>query len=594
MNRFPFACAFFYALSCSALLGQSGQTSTPGTATDPARASMPGFVAVAPNHQYLVLEGGLRDVRSGRRAMHILIDPPADSSLHGSLHQTLAQVHGGERFTAAIWHRGTAQNVTLGLKCFDEDSRIILQKAKRTKPSTGKWQPTRIQVTLPNTCVSVDFWIEVSGPGSISLDDAAWLDSHNHNDLTNPGFEEGWKAWRQGDQNSDAGLLWINDAPFVPWGMNYDRTILAGRDVSLEETPLEKIDRDFREARRIGANSVRLFLQPSAFMPIYGVMDEGRLQFFDQVVWRARKYNLRIDVTGLSQIVVADLPEWYSARTSEEILNAERLFWETIARRYSNEAAILMYDLQNEPFVAATDGVRKPIGCFTMSGGRQFCYCHPHSPSIPAAQWTKAMVEGIRRYDTRHLITIGLLPGATPVFGGANPGFSVPAVAPFLDVICIHLYPSRPAPQDEFLDINKFWLEMVLRYASGFGKPVIVEEWFPIFRVNAKSITTADWFPRFMDASERSACGWFTFYHALLVDGVEKEHPLPIPQIELFARHAEEMRNLLPARKPGTTTLEIDPADLWKNRDKVQEVLKAYRDQRRAGADVDFTWDQRP
>jgi hypothetical protein len=190
-------------------------------------------------------------------------------------------------------------------------------------------------------------------------------------------------------------------------------------------------------------------------MPNYGVMDESRLQFFDQIVLRARKHNLHIDVAGLSQIDVADLPEWYSARTPEEILNAERLFWETIARRYSNEGAILVYDLPNEPFVAAPDIDCKPVECFTMSGGRLFRFCHPNSPSIHAARWTQAMVDGIRWYDTKHLITIGLLPTATPLFGGPNPGFSVPAVGALLDVVCIHLYPDRPALKDEFLDVKK-------------------------------------------------------------------------------------------------------------------------------------------
>jgi hypothetical protein len=66
----------------------------------------------------------------------------------------------------------------------------------------------------------------------------------------------------------------------------------VNEDILREEAPLDKINRDFREARRLGANSIRLFLQLGYFMPRYGEMDEKRLEFLDEVILRARKRNL--------------------------------------------------------------------------------------------------------------------------------------------------------------------------------------------------------------------------------------------------------------------------------------------------------------
>lgn len=120
-----------------------------------------------------------------------------------------------------------------------------------------------------------------------------------------------------------------------------------------------------------------------------------------------------------------------------------------MAQRYADEPAILMFDLQNEPFMAKVGSSLKSIGCFTVSEGRQFCYCNPHfrekhaeSGDALAHLWTSTMVQSVRQYDQRHLITLGLLPTAAPVFGVDNPGFNVRAVAPLLDVIAIHLYPE--------------------------------------------------------------------------------------------------------------------------------------------------------
>jgi len=67
-----------------------------------------------------------------------------------------------------------------------------------------------------------------------------------------------------------------------------------------------------------GANAVRLFAQLSWYMPSYLPMNESALAFFDQVIRLARKHNLRIDLTGLSHINVAEFPTWFDEHSDKE------------------------------------------------------------------------------------------------------------------------------------------------------------------------------------------------------------------------------------------------------------------------------------
>ena len=550
------------------------------------------FVAVAPDHWNLELRGGLTKAHSGKRAIHVVIDPGMSSGQYGEVLQTVSGVIGGSKLAASVWTCGSDSDVRLVLVFLDDGGRKLAETPSASSAATPRWHQLQVDAVAPQDTHAVDLSLQVRAPGYATFDDITLSGGR----IENAGFEDGWVAWRDGDKDENVGTIWINDTNFVPWGLNYDRTILNRKDLILEEAPLDKIDRDFRVAHQQGANAIRVFPQVSRYMPEYMKINEPAFEFFDQVVLLARKHNLRIDLTGLTHVNVSSFPNWYDQHTDVEVMAAEALFWKTFAQRYAREPAFLMFDLQNEPFTAKPGASRKSIGCFTMSEGREFCYCNPHfrdrhteSPDSLARRWTEKMVASIREYDRNHLITLGLLPSAAPVFQPGNPGFNVAAVAPALDVICIHLYPDRRVPAREksepdssYISVNRDWLEMTLRYAGQFGKPVIVEEWFPL---GYDKDLPSKWFAAFMDASLHNASGWFTFYHALLVDGATD-----VPaQVRQFREHHQEMESQILQRAPAVAIIAIDPEALWHSQDKIDEVLHQYRQLRRSGNNVDFT-----
>ena len=332
--------------------------------------------------------------------------------------------------------------------------------------------------------------------------------------------------------------------PFVPWGLNYDRSYHRGADVLLEEL-LErdpaKLDADFARARAWGANTIRLFLQHARYQPQPGRIEARALEGLDVAVAAARRQGLLVDLTGLSHIDTSAPATWYATASDAEILAAEAHFWEALARHFAEEPAIFCFNLQNEPTVNWQDRPLDHHGVLRHAGWAALLLRQPppqgsarrvgewvrghyagpealarawadfptpvedweHIEPPPgerrgdprlldfqafredyAERWTRTLVTAIRRHDRRHLITIGLLPSSVPLIGPARQysGFAPGRLAPYLDFLAIHLYPQRAAPPGEVLEANLTHHELVLLalLAGSGGKPVVVEEWFAL------------------------------------------------------------------------------------------------------------------
>jgi Cellulase (glycosyl hydrolase family 5) len=530
------------------------------------------FITVAPDHWTFRYDGGPHQVRSGQHALQVVCEGGSTE-----VAQELSGLAAGRSVSASVWSRGEGVTVRLLLRFADGQT-----GQSNEMQAGGRWKKLTVHVQTPPDSTGASLVLQISGTGHASFDDASLSDR-----IINAGFEEGMRGWMPAREGT--GAAWVNGAAFVPWGFNYDRTIYEGKDLVLEEAPIEKIDRDFRAARRIGANSLRLFLQLSRFMPRFMEMHPATLEFLDRVIERARKYDLRLDLTGLSHIT--GMPEWYDGRSAEEILRAERQFWSAIAKRYAEEPVIFAYDLQNEPVVTGADAGPKAVGCFVMSGKRPFCYVNQHrldpvaGREETARRWTAAMVEAIREHDRRHLITIGMLPTASPLMGFPNPAFNLRTLAPLLDYVSLHFYPNHPG--GDVLQSNQDRLEMLLRYAGQFGKPVVMEEWYPLFPPRS-GLHEGDWFPHAIEASKSSATGWFTFYFERLKCGDCKlsEH------VGQFDAGAAGMRGMTPKRAPATATMAIDAEKLWRSKEEVERALGEYQALRRSGAVPDFTWEK--
>ena len=121
---------------------------------------------------------------------------------------------------------------------------------------------------------------------------------------------------------------------FVPRGFNYDWTLLDGRAARLEDLlghRTQKLDADFRDMRRLGANTVRVFL------PIGTVLNgptraNGRgLLRLSVLFGAAERHRLRLILTGLSLIRTADTPAWMK-RASDETIERAKAFSESLGK----------------------------------------------------------------------------------------------------------------------------------------------------------------------------------------------------------------------------------------------------------------------
>ena len=342
--------------------------------------------------------------------------------------------------------------------------------------------------------------------------------------------------------------------PFVPRGFNYDWTMLDGRAVRLEdllEGRADKIATDFDAMRRLGANTVRVFLPTGTFLK--GPMEaDGRALRRLAVLFRAAERNrLRLIMTGLSLIRAAEVPAWMRRASDATIERAEMTFWRALARRGRSEASIFAYDLQNEPAIHWSDSRRLVDGRIRAPTGESFCYVHRHYrrirrqwtrhvrrhfrresavaaywPDYPRrgetwsaiacprqsrrdpryrdyvwfhrlllSAWARRLATAIRQADSRHLITVGAL----------DPEVMADAV----DFYSVHLYPKRVGARQRFVSANRTaWRRQI--EAVPADKPLLIEEFFPLNtprRVPTRAVVNA-----LFAATRARAAGWLTSY----------------------------------------------------------------------------------
>lgn len=341
---------------------------------------------------------------------------------------------------------------------------------------------------------------------------------------------------------------------FTPWGFNYDRSVIEGRDVLLEdilrERP-EKIARDFEAMRHMGGNVVRVFLATGEFLNGPQEVNRKALQRLDIVLEAARANSLRLILTGLANIQPEAAPAWMQEADDEMMEQAEMLFWRTIARHCRNEPAVFAYDLQNEPAVPWKDADQWVIGCFDMPSGPRFCYVHyrcrqmqrqwtqhiqqrfqtedalrRHWQDYPRAgeswsaiaipeadasdprygeyvafhgvvlrEWANRLADILRAEDPNHLVTVGAL----------NPN----AVADAVDFHCVHLYPEPVEEQEDFLKVNREkWRARVAPLPA--DKPLLVQECYPMWA--PEEIPLEDILQALLEATGGRAAGWVSFY----------------------------------------------------------------------------------
>ncbi len=288
-------------------------------------------------------------------------------------------------------------------------------------------------------------------------------------------------------------------ATFLPWGFNYDHD----RDGRLLEdywvNEWETVVADFREMRELGANTVRIHLQLGKFLTSPNEADAKQLERLKRLVKLAEDERLYLDLTGLGCYHKADVPAWYDALDESARWEAQAVFWDAIARVCADSPAIFCYDLMNEPVSPAGKGPPDRWLGPPFAGKHFVQYLATDQagrarPQI-AIDWIKRMTAAIRRHDRRHLVTVGLVDWSLDR-PGLTSGLIPDQIAPHLDFLCVHLYPSQDKRAED--------LETLAAFAR-CGKPVVIEETFPL-RCRPEE------FRRFLRESRPHAAGYLSFY----------------------------------------------------------------------------------
>lgn len=287
--------------------------------------------------------------------------------------------------------------------------------------------------------------------------------------------------------------------PFFPWGFNYLGLFdhLAEDDWGTDEG-WKRIERDFREMKKLGGNVVRWHLQFETFMAAPDRPKAEELRRLRKLLDLSRDAGLYLDLTGLNCFRLKRIPEWYDRLSESDRWAAQAAFWEAIAKTCAGHSAVFCYDLMNEPVIGKPGPKDHPwvggeLGGFHFV--QRICNDPAGRESADIAEaWVKTMVAAIRQHDKETLVTVGVIPWAF-VWENAKPVFYAPKVLPHLDFVSIHVYPSPNKLDKETAALAKYDL----------GKPLVVEEVFPL---NC-SLAELD---KFIAATSDRADGWIAHY----------------------------------------------------------------------------------
>ncbi|MEI8017613.1 MAG: cellulase family glycosylhydrolase [Schlesneria sp.] len=322
------------------------------------------------------------------------------------------------------------------------------------------------------------------------------------------------------------------DKRFSPWGFNYDHDQKGRLIEDYWETEWEKVERDFRSMKQLGANVVRIHLQLGKFMESATEPNKKELGRLEKLVDLAENVGVYLDLTGLGCYHKADVPGWYDKLDESGRWDVQARFWESVATKCEKSPAIFCYDLMNEPVVPG--GKRKDGDWLGPAfGGKHFvqviCLDQQDRPrSEIARKWVNRLVAAIRTKDKRHLITVGLVDWSLDR-PGLTSGFIPEAIADDLDFFCVHLYPEAGKLDENLKTLKDF----------SVGKPVVIEETFPLKCSMAE-------FGQFIEQSRKHSAGCIGFYWGQMPDELRKSTTIgdlmTLGWLEYFEQKADAAR----------------------------------------------------
>ena len=297
-------------------------------------------------------------------------------------------------------------------------------------------------------------------------------------------------------------------ARFLAWGVNYDHDTPGRLLEDYWQAEWAAIVEDFKEIKALGANVVRIHLQTARFMKTPDEPNEMSLKQLARLVKLAEQTGLYLDITGLGCYHKQDVPAWYDAMDEASRWDVQARFWEAVAKTCAKSPAIFCYDLMNEPILPGAD---KPETEWLTGqlGGKYFVQritldLQGRTREQVAKAWVDKLIAAIRKADSRHMVTVGVIPWAH-VWPNAKPLFYSKEVGENLDFASVHFYPKKGE------------VEKALKALAVYnvGKPLVVEEMFPLS-------CSVEELEAFIDGSADIADGWISFYWGTTIEDYAK------------------------------------------------------------------------
>ena len=262
--------------------------------------------------------------------------------------------------------------------------------------------------------------------------------------------------------------LKLGKRPFHAYGFNYD---FNGTHPSVDyidaptRSHLLRLRHDFAKAARLGANTIRIYLELHDFMATATRPRRRALQALRKILQEAERAGLLLDITGNLVWHPEASPAWYEALSERARWQVQANFWRAVAAVAADSPNVLCYELTSEPAIGDSDSwyagqlVHHYVQYIVRELGNR-------DAVTLARTWTRLLRDAIRSQDQRHLITIGLLPVRDWAFDPRN-------VADLLDIVTVHEYPN-PGGHAQSLAL--------IRYFAAQGRPLLLGETFTLDR----------------------------------------------------------------------------------------------------------------
>ncbi|MEP6549412.1 MAG: beta-galactosidase [Gammaproteobacteria bacterium] len=248
---------------------------------------------------------------------------------------------------------------------------------------------------------------------------------------------------RNGHRFVVTGVHWVPAKAGVQWPVYWDP---------------KEIELDFAQMEQMGFNTVRFDLLWAWFEPRPGDYNPEAFEQLDYLIALAHRHHLYLHPTlfvgGEVGEAYWDVP-WRHGRnphTDPEMLRLETNHARELGRRYANEAAILAWDLTDEP----------PF------------WIAPDTSDAAAVNWTRLIAGGIRKFDALHPIVVGV--STQDMTHGP---FRPDTIAGDVDFFSVHpytIYTPELFPDAMVSERSTYGAAFETSLSQGAGHSVMVQE----------------------------------------------------------------------------------------------------------------------